>query len=248
MIIDELIEVALSSCKDKKVSDIRLGLGYTGVLLDDGSCGLAYTFRNELGACCSLFNEAGTLKGRDIEELINWSKDQDLAKAAIGVASINAIINNKVENYSQNNIIDLIDIKQDEIFGMVGNFKPILKEVETKTNNIYIFEKKNFNNPNIYPESAMEKYLPKCDIVLITATSIINKTIDGILEKNKNARELYIVGPSTPVCSEVFKKYGVTLLAGSIVKKPLETLDIISQGGGTKSMKGFIKNIVVDLK
>lgn len=246
MIIDELIEVALRNCGNRKVVDLRLGVSYTGILLDDNSCGLAYTFRNDLGSCCTLFNEAGTLKGRSVKELIPWSKDRNLAKASIGVAAINSIINKQVENYEQNNIMELINIKQDETFGMIGNFKPILKEVRKMTDKIYVFEKNKMDDLNIYPESAIDEYLPKCDIVLITGTSVINKTIDNILEKTKNAREIYIVGPSTTLCLEVFKKYGVSVLAGSIVKSPLEILDIISQGGGTIAMKKAVEQVVLN--
>ncbi|AFS77494.1 hypothetical protein DUF364 [Gottschalkia acidurici 9a] len=243
MIIDELIKVALESCGNKKVADLRLGLGYTGVLLDDNSCGLAYTFRSELGSCCSVFGQAGKMKGRSAEELILWGRDENLAKSTIGIATINAIINSKIDVIEKSGIVDLIDVKENERFGMVGNFKPILKEVKKRTENIYIFERQKTDNPEIYPESAMDEYLTKCDVVLITATSIINKTIDEVLKKTKNAREVYIVGSSTPLCPEVFKKYGVSVLAGAIVRKPLELLDIISQGGGTRAMKGAIDQV-----
>lgn len=246
LIIDELIEVALNKSKDQKILDVRIGLGYTGVQLDDDSCGVAYTFKDELGLCCTLFKEAGKIIGKDVKEVIKWSKDRNLAKVAMGVASINAIINSQVENYDLKNIIELIDAGKDESFGMVGNFRPIMKEVRKMTENIYIFEKKESDGPNIYKESDIDKYLPKCEVVLITSTSIINGTIDDILEKTKNARSVYLVGPTTTLCPEVLKKYGIDILAGTIVNNPKKLLDIISQGGGTRSMKETVKQVVID--
>jgi uncharacterized protein (DUF4213/DUF364 family) len=38
------------------------------------------------------------------------------------------------------------------------------------------------------PSSAIPEYLPRCDVVIITATSIINHTFDDIVPYCKNAR------------------------------------------------------------
>jgi len=47
MLIDELTDWVLTRSPSHRVYDLRLGLGYTAVQLDDGRCGLAYTFREE---------------------------------------------------------------------------------------------------------------------------------------------------------------------------------------------------------
>ena len=88
MIVDELIEYALERVENKKVRDIRAGLGYTCVMLDDGNSGLAYTFRNMLGNCCGIINDAGSLIGRSGAELIGWLNSGDLLKSAMGLATI----------------------------------------------------------------------------------------------------------------------------------------------------------------
>ena len=53
MLIDALIKAAEKQAAGKKLLDLRLGLGYTAALLDDGSARLAFTFRRELGNQCS---------------------------------------------------------------------------------------------------------------------------------------------------------------------------------------------------
>jgi uncharacterized protein (DUF4213/DUF364 family) len=47
VITDELLERRAEKAQHRVVRDVRIGLGYTAVLLDDGACGLAYTFRDE---------------------------------------------------------------------------------------------------------------------------------------------------------------------------------------------------------
>jgi hypothetical protein len=46
------------------VADVRVGLGYTAIQLNDGNCGLAYTFRNDVSEGCSVIKSAGTLVGQ----------------------------------------------------------------------------------------------------------------------------------------------------------------------------------------
>ena len=70
MIINELVDYAVSMANNRKIKDFRAGLGYTAVILDDFSCGLAYTFRNELGSHCGTISEAGSIIDRAVSEAI----------------------------------------------------------------------------------------------------------------------------------------------------------------------------------
>ena len=245
MIADELIDCALNMAQSIKVKDVRAGLGYTCVMLEDGSCGLAYTFRNELGNCCGILDVAGRLIGMDAGELITWAKENDRLKAAIGLAAINAIMNDPRKSWDTGNVLAAFTLHESDTFGMVGEFHPILEKVKTMTKNIYVFEQNVPEDSGLYPSETIPLYLPKCDIVVLTATSIINHTFDEVSSYCKNAKEVCLVGPSTPLCPEIFKKYNITLLAGSVVKNPELILQIISQGGGTMSMKPAIGQVLV---
>ncbi len=229
MIADELIDCALNMAQSIKVKDVRAGLGYTCVMLEDGSCGLAYTFRNKLGNCCGILDVAGRLIGMDAGELITWAKENDRLKAAIGLAAINAIMNDPGKSWDTGNVLAAFTLHESDTFGMVGEFHPILEKVKTMTKNIYVFEQNVPEDSGLYPSETIPLYLPKCDIVVLTATSIINHTFDEVSSYCKNAKEVCLVGPSTPLCPEIFKKYNITLVAGSVVKNPELILQIISQ-------------------
>lgn len=245
MFIDNLIEFVLPQTSGKMVKDIRAGLSYTCVQLEDNSCGLAYTFRNELGNCCGILNNAGNLIGRSCSELIPWARNSNRLMAAIGLAAINAVLNSPHIDWDTGNVISALEVSPSDTFGMVGEFRPILNEIENKTSNIFVFEQDLTKNNGLYPEDAIPRLLPKCDVVMITATSIINHTIDEVLANCKSAREVCLVGPSTPLCTELFKLSNVTLLAGSVVVNPELVLQIVSQGGGTRAMKPAIKQVLV---
>ncbi|RLG59076.1 hypothetical protein DRN86_04820 [Candidatus Geothermarchaeota archaeon] len=85
--------------------------------------------------------------------------------------------------------------------------------------------------------------LPKADVVIISGTTVVNKTVDHLLELSKGARDIALVGPTTPLAPDVFSKHGVTILSGIIVTNPVRALDVISRGGGTPSLKEAVEKV-----
>jgi hypothetical protein len=64
MLTDEICSEVLRIGADQRVTDIRVGLGYTAAALEDGRCGLAYTLHENEYESCTVIAEAGTLAGR----------------------------------------------------------------------------------------------------------------------------------------------------------------------------------------
>jgi len=248
MIIDDIIKSAVEASQNRKIKDIRVGLGYICTMLESGECGLAYSFRNELGHCCSVLAQAGDLIGKECEEIIPWLKDKNLLKAAVGLSVINAVLNNQFHESESGNVVKAIEMCKDETFGMVGDFEPILSFVRKQTEKIYVFERIAQEKDGLYPDKDIPRYLPDCDVIVITGTSIINNTIDDVLPFCSKAREVFIVGPSTTLHPESFMKYNVTLLAGTVVTDPEKMMRIISQGGGTMQMKPASKHVLVNVR
>mgnify|MGYP000280102772 CR=1 FL=1 len=247
MLVQELINYSKQYADNRKIEDIRVGIGYIVVLLNDGSCGTSFTFRGELGPKCGQLDEAGNLIGKKANELIEWAMDINLIKAGIGVAVINAVLQKYVKDYKQEDAIEVIDIKEGDTLGMIGYYKPVLEAKKELAKNIYIFERNITDHDLLYPDWSEDIYLPKCDVVIISGTTLINKTIDHILEKCENAHEIAVIGPTTSPCPEVFKKHGVTLLASSLVKDSKKVLNIASQGGGGINIKDYVKQICYKL-
>ncbi len=90
--------------------------------------------------------------------------------------------------------------------------------------------------------------LPECDVIIISSTTLINKTIDSLLDLSKDARETIILGATTPFLPHVFIKRGVTMLSGIEVTDKNRMLQIVSEGGGMRDFKGSIKKMSVLLK
>jgi uncharacterized protein (DUF4213/DUF364 family) len=244
MVANKLINQALSAAGDRKIADIQAGLSYTAVMLEDEACGLAYAFRNELGCFCGLVGEAGSLIGRKASEVIPWLESQNLLKASMGLAAVNAVLNRSCDDWEEGNVTKALEVVPTDTFGMVGDIGPVLNAVKKQTDNLYVFEQQTEKAPGLYAEADIPVHLPKCSVVVITATSIINQTIDGVLAHCTGAREVCLVGPSCPMSPQVFGEYNVTMLAGDVVTSPQDILQIVSQGGGTRAMKRAMKHVL----
>ena len=140
MIIDELIKYAAPEAGTQVIKDIRIGLGYTCVELSGGGCGLAYTFRRDAGHTCSVLGTAGTLLGLPVSDTLTWARSDNKIKAALGLATINALINRESPGMTRANVADALEVRKQDTFGMVGAFRPILKEIRSRVGKIYVFE------------------------------------------------------------------------------------------------------------
>lgn len=247
MIEDKLLEVALARAADRKILDIRAGLSYCCLTLEDKATGLAYTFRNDLGPYCGILDEAGSLIGRDLTEILPWLKSQNRLKAALALAGVNAVCNQPGPDYDEGNVTTGLDLAPTDHFGMVGAFGPILKAVKAKTEHVHIFDLDISKEGEILAESDIPAYLPSCQVIVITATSLINHSLDDVLVHCQKARQVFLLGPSTPLCPEAFQGSPLTHLAGALVTDPSRALDIVSQGGGTRALKPALNYVMTTL-
>jgi uncharacterized protein (DUF4213/DUF364 family) len=110
-----------------------------------------------------------------------------------------------------------------------------------------IFERHRRDAPGVLPDWAASAALPECQVVLISATTLLNRTVDALLDLVGPAREVAILGPSTPLLSELFAGRGVTLLAGVQVVDPDQVLRIVSEGGGTRQLGKAVRKLTVRL-
>ena len=228
----QIAEIAKSRAGALTVADLCVGVGYTGVKLSDGSGGVCYTFRNALGPTCGVLKNAGSLIGLPAQEVLDWADESNLAQAAVGVAAINAILNQRFEAGA--NIVQAVSCTDEQVVGMVGDFCPLVGKFQN-AKELYIFDREAEKRPGrqvILPEEKEEELLPQCDLVVLTGTSFINKTADHVLDLCRHAKEIIIVGASTPMCPEVLGGCGVTALAGTRITDADAALRIVAQGGG----------------
>ena len=219
-----LIEDILNSIEEEPAADIRVGLKYTAVQIRD-RVGLAYTFP-EFG---SPPKNVGNLVGTNTLSLAN---SFNITEASIGTASINALL--EPRNYEVMNVSDhILAIAQSyDKIGIVGRFPFI----DSLGKDVFVFERRPMHGT--LPDTAAETLLPKCDLVIISGSAFVNRTLQRLLEISNGYT--FVIGPTTPLTPLLFE-YGADVIAGAIVHDAEKALEIVSQGGGTRSLKSVVK-------
>jgi uncharacterized protein len=235
-IIDLLHPVA----EGLSVVDVRIGLIYTSVRLDNGSTGVAWTGRPESGSC-SHEPKAGTLAGRPAGELLEMLAVSDNSlHRTIGLATANALASGMPRPQTSSiDVLELINIQPSDHVVMVGFFAPLLPRLQQTGCRMDVIELKSDIPGTMSPHEG-QSALAECDVAIITATSIVTGTMDELLSRLGNPRAAVILGPSTFMRPEVFSGTAVTHIAGAWIRNASAVERIVSEGGGTKSLKHYM--------
>ncbi|MCX8044805.1 MAG: DUF364 domain-containing protein [Desulfobacterota bacterium] len=229
------------------IADVRIGLCYTAVMLDDGCVGLAYTFREAVQRCCATRKHSQPFTGRSIVEMLRGITSGDMLERTVGIAAANAVLNRESDRLVDGDALDLIELRHDDVVGMVGYFGPLVEALRKRVRRLLIFEQKSIASEEVYPEEKAPALLQNCTVALITATTIINNTFEQLINAATSCRVRVVLGPSTPLAPEVFAPLGVSLLSGVIVADPAAVLRIVSEGGGMQAFKNCVKKVNLKL-
>ena len=92
-ILAKLYEHILPEAKNIKVADLRIGLGYVGVRLDNGSAGIAAVLFDALPHGCTVMPTAGSFAGSPAQDLLKFLVEgKNPLEIALGLACANALI------------------------------------------------------------------------------------------------------------------------------------------------------------
>ncbi|MBN1321271.1 MAG: DUF364 domain-containing protein [Thermoleophilia bacterium] len=232
MIIDDLRNALLASYKEQRIADVRIGLGYTGVMLENGDVGVAYTFRENAAAGCSVFMGKRPLAGRTTTEILEYLGSSEGVESTVGLAVANALANHPGPDQHEGDILSVLSIGFMDRVGMVGYFGPLVAPLEKRVRELVIFELNAGRSDRVLPAEAAYEELPRCDVAIITSTALILGDMDRLLEAAAKCREVALVGASTPLVPAVFSQAGAKLLSGIIVSDGPGILQIVSEGGG----------------
>lgn len=222
MIINSVLEAAEPLLVGRQVTDAVLGLSLTAVELDGQDIGVSYVLRQNLPAGCSIFGFAQEIIGKPALEVASLVvKGHDDAQRGVGMAVITAATRSLdlPDEQKTPNPFGL-DVRPGDTVGMIGFIPPVAKTLTKIADRVIIFDKGISSHggegaAQAYPMELQSELLPECDLMIITGTTLINSTLEQLLDWSKKAREIVLVGASTPMIKEAFYGTGVTALAGS---------------------------------
>ncbi|MCS6860156.1 MAG: DUF364 domain-containing protein [Abditibacteriales bacterium] len=232
------------------VIDVRIGLFLTGVRLNTGHGGVAFTPRAEVppAVCCPTSAarqpQAGRLLERSIYEFMGLSSHANPLLRAVGIATLNALAQLTMEREGESgrrvvrhqDAFELLNIQPSDKVGMVDAFAPYLKRLKGTVRALHLFKRdhsvlKEEEQPFLRRLEESPVLLPHCDVVIISGATLVTATLDYLLSLATNAREVAVVGPTASLIPEPFFARGVTVLGGMHITDADRMLRVVSEGG-----------------
>ena len=161
---------------------------------------------------------SGNYTGMQLRELAGAAKSWNLTEAGFGMAAVNAFYNSpqRLEALGayepfDNYCTDGLDLRGKHI-GVVGHLN-MPQSVYEQAASLRILERN--PRPGDYPDSACDWLIPQCDVVIMTASTLVNKTLPHLLDLSKHAYTI-LAGPSCPMCPELLN-FGIDRIAGLVI-------------------------------
>ncbi len=190
---------------------------------DTGAVGLGMSYEAGPRSC----PDDWAVRGRPLRDVARYAKSWDLRLASLGVAALNAwyatperldalaaagheVVRGRASNFFRRHA-GILGVRKTAI---VGHFP----DVDDLTGDVTVLERRTRGND--LPDPACEYVLPGCELVAITGSTVVNKTLPRLLELAKDA-EVHLVGPTAPPSLDAYPPC-VVEFAGSVVVDPDE--------------------------
>lgn len=227
-IIDDL----LASLRDGSVQDVVIGAFKTAVVVDiDGvrRCGLASTPRDDdhhYGGGPAV-RKAGMLTARSTRELSRMARSASPMEAAVGIATINALLPEQRERWENVNAEEVIAAHgRDRRVALVGHF-PFVPRLRGQVGMLWVLEER--PREEDLPIERAADIIPQADVLGVTGTTLINHTFESLMALRQPGSFVVVLGPSTPL-SPILFDHGVDVLSGAIVENVDAVLRAVRQG------------------
>ena len=249
-LLERIYQQALPALEGKRIRDVRIGLGLLAVELDDGSLAVSYVLRDELPPGCGVIPAGTPLRGVEARAMAAWVfKAHNPLFTSLGMAVLNSVVDPvAIERCSHDKLDELIH--PDDQIGMIGYIGPMAQFLKSRTaKELIIFDRSREQQGDIHPESRQHELLPRCDILLVTGTTTLNRSLDTIMQNATNAREIILVGASTPLYPAAFRDTKVTQLAGSLWRPEHRAaiFSVISEARGMRALSKYGKKVYLDV-
>lgn len=248
-ILDETYKILKTrhhaSMEELVISDVRIGVFLTAVLLNDGSCGVSGTVYDQTSNCSKESRDFGEFTpskiiGRRIIDLLDTARNTNtldsLKLAVLNAVSSRIISDTNYKIIENADPIEFIDLSQKKTITLVGAFQSYIRKISESGNNLQVLElSKDALHPDhvryFVPANEYARILSESDTVIITGLTLANHTIDDLLAKIPAGCEVIVTGPSCNLIPDVLFEKNVKILGSTRLTNPEMVMDIVSEAG-----------------
>ena len=202
------------------------------IMLADGSAGLYYAWLGESQQGMSRRFPQQEFIGKSPLEIMRLYESGDEADCSIGLAAISAVTQciYRRAGYklqSAGNTMGNLDFQTGDHIGMVGYFPSLVKRLRELGIRLTVIEKKTkfMESGNLVNVTPDPEKLTGCNKVIITAATLLNNSVDSILEYIADAKQTVVVGPTAGFFPDPLFSRGVTAVGGTEIIRPDSLID-----------------------
>ncbi len=222
---------------DVEVLDQCSCLNYTYVLIGTRLgefLGIAYTPTEDLRA-----GEVG-VEPR-VEELPELVTSLDSLTRALGIALVNAVshylvvreglrlrqgdLKSEALNYVRPNCVACL----------VGSITPVAEALRGSCT-VYQLERRADLRRDSYPDVVAPLIIPRCNLLVITGSAMVNNTIDQLLALRGGGAVTILSGPSAAAYPPVLHGLGIDVVGSSLVRDPRTVINLLKLGAGYRML------------
>jgi uncharacterized protein (DUF4213/DUF364 family) len=249
MILEETCRFLLEEYGDQfgnlTIQDVRMGIHLAAVRLSDNSVGVAGTLKDESIFCRKQdrdFNDftPNMIKGRKVVELFEVQKSSGIINT-LRIAVLNAMSGTLADNGRYRVIwdkdpVELVDLQPGMTIAIVGAFQSYIQNLAETGNRLFVLELDentlSDDQKQFYiPANKFQQVLPVSDVVIITGLTLVNNTIDRLLQAVSPHAQLVVTGPSGCMIPDILFRHKVNIIGGIRITDPELLFDIVGESG-----------------
>jgi len=111
-------------------------------------------------------------------------------------------------------VLDVMGFSRDDVVVVVGYIGPVVKGLKGRVRKVLVLERNPRRRGQALPDTSAPRVLPKASKVVVTGATLVNDTLDSVLELVPPDAEVALVGATASVHPEPLFRHGVSVVAG----------------------------------
>ena len=225
------------------IEKIVIGIFFTGVKLSTGTGGICFTPIKNIpqAVCCPssagrIFNPTivGQTRACDVLDALSSS---EAIKTATAIATLNALSATCWQRGLQGNYTiqmnrdaqDAVRMGADQSVAVIGAFVPVLKYLKQRGGTWWVIEK---DPATLRPEEMAHfvsaersrEIIAKADVLIITGVTLLNHSLEEILQAAGPHAEIAVIGPTASLLPEALQTFAAWSPFPWMVHFPVELI------------------------
>lgn len=245
-----------------EIEAVRIGAFLTGVKLSNQAYGIASTHASKASAWQSGQREFGpftpaNIVGQTVSQLFfgdNQSQFRDSLKVAVLNALSSKVMTSEHYNlFEDKDPFDFLGLSGNRKVTVVGAFRSYIRKLKASGNPFQVLEL----NPDalqaedrhyFVPAAEAGRVLPDSDIVIITGSTMANRSLEGLLSLIPESSTVVITGPTSSFVPDLLFEKKVDIVGATRVTDGEKMMQVVAEGGAGYHLFRYCAQKVVVLR